>query len=98
MVIPVCLCTLILGIVISINEPGETKSYVLSPEELARWRSIKPRMERHEVTAILGQPDGPPAYTTLAYDPVVEYTWGGGKVYFRRNGGHVVEVIIPEYI
>ena len=93
-----CLGTLIGGIVVSINEPSESKSYVLSPEDLSRWRSIKPGMERHEVTAILGQPDGPPTYTTLAYDPVAAYTWGGGTVYFRRNGGHVVEVIIPEYI
>ena len=67
-VLAVCLVALIYGIVAAMSEPSasempsanETKSYVLSPEELGRWRSIKPGMERHEVTAILGQPDGPP--------------------------------------
>jgi len=103
-----CLGTLIGGIVVSINEPSESKSYVLSPEDLSRWRSIKPGMERHEVTAILGQPDGPPEEQSLTlarpvvkfpdFEELVVYTWGRGKVAFRPNGGPVVEVIIPEYI
>ena len=110
MVIPVCLGILIWGLVVSINEPSESKSYVLSPEELGRWRSIKPGMERHEVTAILGQPDGPPVKPSLILarpvartpsfedEGLIVYTWGRGKVRFRPNGGSVVDVIIPEFI
>ena len=106
----VCLVALIYGIVAVISEPSaseipsasETKSYVLSPEELGRWRSIKPGMERHEVTAILGQPDGPPVKSSLGRpliaERVVVYAWGRGQVVFRANGGPVVEVEIPEYI
>lgn len=107
----VCLIALIYGVVAAISEPNaseiqsanETKSYVLSPEELARWRSIKPGMERHEVTAILGQPDGPPVAPSLAgpvvtFERVVVYAWGRGQVVFRANGGPVVKVEIPEYI
>ena len=100
----VCLVALIYGIVAVISEPSaseipsakETKSYVLSPEELGRWRSIKRGMERHEVTAILGQPDGPP-YKISAGTEVV-YKWGTGSVCFQANGGPVVGVFIPEYI
>lgn len=104
----ICLVALIYGIVAAISEPNapeipsanETKSYVLSPEELARWRSIKPGMERHEVTAILGQPDGPPVKPSvpLTAERVVVYAWGRGQVVFRANGGPVVNVEIPEYI
>ncbi len=98
----VCLVALIYGIVAVISEPSESKSYVLSPEDLSRWRSIKPGMERHEVTAILGQPDGPPGFTWEDVGQerilVVKYIWGRGFVLFRPNGGHVVAVFIPEYI
>lgn len=104
-ILSVCLVALFYGIVVAISEPSaseipsanETKSYVLSPEELARWRSIKPGMERHEVTAILGQPDGPPRTVTLGMHRKVVYTWGTGTINFRPNGGHVEEVFIPEH-
>jgi hypothetical protein len=74
----------------------DSVSYVLSPEDLRRWRSIKKGMDRHEVVAILGQPDGPPQIAT--YRREVYYSWGRGGVWFERNSGPVVEVDIPEYI
>ncbi len=74
----------------------DSVSYVLSPEDLRRWRSIKKGMDRHEVVAILGQPDGPPQNGT--YRREVYYSWGRGGVWFERNSGPVVEVDIPEYI
>ena len=54
----------------------DSVSYVLSPEDLRRWRSIKKGMDRHEVVAILGQPDGPPRIET--YRRRVYYSWGRG--------------------
>ncbi len=74
----------------------DSVSYVLSPEDLRRWRSIKKGMDRHEVVAILGQPDGPPRIET--YRRRVYYSWGRGGVWFERNSGPVDEVHIPEYI
>lgn len=114
--IPVCVLSILLGFILVVRSSSlsgippacVTKSYVLSPEELARWRSIKPGMDRHEVTAILGQPDGPPraegASVALwgSNSPVltgkVRYDWGQGSVWFQPNGGPVFHVKIPEYV
>ena len=93
-----------------ISSSKNAVSYVLSPEDLARWRSIKQGMDRHEVTAILGQPDGPPVVVDTSYyvkmfnhlessfDGKIFYQWGGGSVFFEPNGGPVFHVNIPEYI
>jgi hypothetical protein len=115
---PICLVLLVIGVtkvigasdISGIPSAKDSVSYVLSPEDLARWRSIKPGMDRHEVTAIIGQPDGPPklinayllrtefAGLPLDYDDKIVYGWGTGMVFFHPNGGPVFQVKIPEYI
>ncbi len=114
--LPACLVLLVIGMikVISTSEISgipsskNSASFVLSPEDLARWRSIKRGMDRHEVTAILGQPDGPPRAVDFLfsdfhglprdYEGKMIYTWGIGTIYFEPNGGPVFHVKIPEYI
>lgn len=113
--IPLNLCIIIYGVYVAIRASAITglssgkdnKSYVLSPEELARWRSIKPGMDRHEVTAILGQPDGPPVVVTRLprffdcddhLDGKILYEWGGGRIFFEPNSGPVFRVKLPEYV
>jgi hypothetical protein len=114
--IPVCVLSILLGFILVVRSSSlsgippasVTKSYVLSPEELARWRSIKPGMDRHEVTDIIGQPDGPPRVVDLFlrdfvdlpsdYNGKMVYAWGNGRIYFEPNGGPVFQVKIPEYI
>ncbi len=115
--LPACLVLLVIGMIkvvsasdiTGISSSKNAVSYVLSPEDLARWRSIKRGMDRHEVTAILGQPDGPPVVVTTrklgsfygmdnSYDGKIFYQWGGGSVYFEPNGGPVFYVNIPEYV
>lgn len=114
--IPLNLCIIIYGVYVAIRASAITglssgkdnKSYVLSPEELARWRSIKPGMDRHEVTAILGQPDGPPVVVVTRLprffdcddhlDGKILYEWGGGRIFFEPNSGPVFRVKLPEYV
>jgi len=114
--IPVNLCIIIWGVIVAIRSSAITglssgkdnKSFVLSPEDLARWRSIKPGMDRHEVTAILGQPDGPPVVVVTRLPKFYEcddhlegkilYEWGGGRIFFEPNSGPVFHVKIPEYV
>jgi hypothetical protein len=116
--IPICLVLLVVGLIkmlsasdiTGVSSSKNAVSYVLSPEDLARWRSIKRGMDRHEVTAILGQPDGPPVVVNTSYyvkmfnhlessfDGKIFYQWGGGSVFFEPNGGPVFHVSIPEYI
>lgn len=114
--IPLNLCIIIYGVYVAIRASAITglssgkdnKSYVLSPEELARWRSIKPGMDRHEVTAILGQPDGPPVVVVTRLprffdcddhlDGKILYEWGGGRIFFEPNSGPVFLVKLPEYV
>ena len=91
-----------------ISSSRNSVSYVLSPEDLARWRSIRVGMDRHEVTAVLGQPDGPPRAVDFLfsefsglprdYQGKMFYTWGNGRIYFEPNGGPVFSVEIPEYV
>lgn len=117
---PACLGFLVFGLIRVIKSSSlsgipsgkDSVSYVLSPEDLARWRSIKRGMDRHEVTAILGQPDGPPRTESVAPRPPLDpfrdidvhisgkvcYAWGQGRVWFEPNAGPVVYVKIPEYI
>lgn len=113
---PISLGGLIYGIAIVIKAQSlsgiptasENKSFVLTPDELNRWRSIKPDMDRHEVVAIIGQPDGPPRAVDFLfsdfrglhpdYQGKIVYAWGEGRVYFYPNGGPVFQVKIPEYI
>lgn len=105
--LPISLGGLIYGIAIAIKAQSlsgipaanENKSFVLTPDELNRWRSIKPGMDRHEVVAIIGQPDGPPRavdflFTDFSdlhsdYEGKMVYAWGNGRVYFEPNGGPV---------
>jgi hypothetical protein len=116
--IPICLVLLVVGLIkvlstsdiTGVSSSRNAVSYVLSPEDLARWRSIKRGMDRHEVTAILGQPDGPPVVVNRGgynsnfhrlspdFDGKIFYQWGGGSVYFEPNGGPVFHVNIPEYV
>jgi hypothetical protein len=114
--IPLNLCIIIYGVYVAIRASAITglssgkdnKSFVLSPEDLARWRSIKPGMDRHEVTAILGQPDGPPVVVVTRVprffdcdddlDGKILYEWGGGRIFFEPNSGPVFHVKIPEYV
>jgi outer membrane protein assembly factor BamE (lipoprotein component of BamABCDE complex) len=113
--IPLNLCIIIYGVYVAIRASAITglssgkdnKSFVLSPEDLARWRSIKPGMDRHEVTAILGQPDGPPVVVTRTFQYVhvpepfmgkIVYEWGVGRIFFEPNSGPVIHVKIPEYV
>jgi hypothetical protein len=114
--IPLNLCIIIYGVYVAIRASAITglssgkdnKSFVLSPEDLARWRSIKPGMDRHEVTAILGQPDGPPVVVVTRLpqfrecddhlDGKILYEWGGGRIFFEPNSGPVFHVKIPEYV
>ncbi len=118
--IPVCVMSLLVGTisavrtssVFGLSQQKKVTSYVLSPEDLARWRSIKRGMDRHEVTAILGQPDGPPKTESIAprppLDPLADigihisgkvcYVWGQGRVWFEPNAGPVAYVKIPEYV
>lgn len=114
--LPVGIACLFYGIAIVIKAQSlsgiptanENKSFVLTPDELNRWRSIKPGMDRHEVTEIIGQPDGPPKVVntrllefmelSIDLEGKVMYRWGGGSVYFYPNGGPVFQVKIPEYI
>jgi hypothetical protein len=116
--LPACLVLLVIGVIkvvsasdiTGISSSKNAVSYVLSPEDLARWRSIKRGMDRHEVTAILGQPDGPPVVVDTnfyyerfndfnsSFNGKVFYQWGGGTVFFEPNGGPVFHVNIPEYI
>lgn len=114
LVLPVCFVVVAYGLIVAvlaksvtgIPPEGKSKSFVLSPEELGRWRSIKPKMERHEVTSILGQPDGPPQIVSSnefkgyhpSYEGKIVYAWGNGRIYFDPNGGPVFQVKIPEYI
>ena len=101
---PTCVVLMVLGTIEMINASditgipasNDSMSYVLSPEDLRRWRSIKKGMDRHEVVAILGQPDGPPQW--VGSRQTFYYSWGRGGVWFERNSGPVVEVHIPEYI
>jgi hypothetical protein len=111
---PVSLACLIYGLTVVVRSASisgirpspETKHYVLSPQELNLWRSIKPKMERHEVTTILGQPDGPPQVVSpigfrgyhQSYEGKIVYVWGNGRIYFEPNGGPVFSVEIPEYV
>ncbi len=115
--IPVCLVLLAIGLIkmigasdlSGISSAAVTVSYVLSPDDLARWRSIKRGMDRHEVTAILGQPDGPPVVVSTrklggfygmdnSFDGMILYKWGSGSIYFEPNAGPVFHVKIPEYV
>lgn len=114
--IPVCVFSLLIGTisavrassVFGLSQQKNVISYVLSPEDLSRWRSIKRGMDRHEVTAILGQPDGPPRAVNFLfsefhglpsdYQGKMIYTWGNGTICFEPNGGPVFHVSIPEYI
>ena len=115
--LPACLILLVIGMIKvvgasdikGISSSKNAVSYVLSPEDLARWRSIKRGMDRHEVTAILGQPDGPPVVvnslnlggfsgTENIFSGKILYKWGSGSVYFEPNAGPVFHVKIPEYI
>ena len=119
--IPLNLCIIIYGVYVAIRASAITglssgkdnKSFVLSPEDLARWRSIKPGMDRHEVTAILGQPDGPPVVFVVTglrlrppqyrecddhFEGKIVYVWGGGRIFFEPNSGPVFHVKIPEYV
>ena len=114
--IPLNLCIIIYGVYVAIRASAITglssgkdnKSFVLSPEDLARWRSIKPGMDRHEVTAILGQPDGPPVVVVTRLprffdcddhlDGKILYEWGGGRIFFEPNSGPVFRVKLPEYV
>ncbi len=116
--LPACLVLLVIGMIkvvsasdiTGISSSKNAVSYVLSPEDLARWRSIRVGMDRHEVTGILGQPDGPPKVqlSTGNLDSLhirsfnlqgkVYYEWGQGCVWFEPNGGPVFHVKIPEYI
>ena len=113
---PTCLVLLVIGTIevigasdiTGINSSSNAISYVLSQEDLARWRSIKSGMERHEVMAILGLPDGPPVSefyrptgqrNKLALSELkVYYSWGMGRVWFEPNSGPVIDVQIPEYV
>ena len=114
--IPFCVLSILLGFILVVRSSSLSgippacvnKSYVLSPEELARWRSIKPGMDRHEVTAILGQPDGPPVVVVTRLprffecddhlDGKILYEWGGGRIFFEPNSGPVFRVKLPEYV
>lgn len=112
--LPVSIACLFYGLTVAarsanisgIRAAPEVRHYVLSPEELNLWRSIKPKMERHEVTTILGQPDGPPQTVSSkefrgyhhSYEGKIVYAWGNGRIYFEPNGGPVFRVEIPEYI
>ena len=116
LVLPVCFAGLAIGLLVAVfarslsglPRGSNASSFVLSPEELRRWRSIKPGMDRHEVTEIIGQPDGPPKVVitrllefrelSIDLEGKVIYRWGGGSVYFYPNGGPVFQVKIPEYI
>ncbi len=116
LLLPISLGGLVYGIVIAIKAEKfysvpsaiEPKSFVLAPEELTRWRSIKSGMERHEVIAIIGQPDGPPVAVDLYLIDLIDaprdylgkivYNWGNGRICFEPNGGPVFKVEIPEYI
>jgi hypothetical protein len=111
---PVNLTCLIYGLTVVVRSASisgirpapENRHYVLSPQELNLWRSIKPKMERHEVTTILGQPDGPPQVVSpigfrgyhQSYEGKIVYVWGNGRIYFEPNGGPVFSVEIPEYV
>jgi len=106
---PTCLVLLVIGTIEMVSAADisgipaskDSMSYVLSPEDLSRWRSIKKGMDRHEVVAILGQPDGPPV--TVLHGGLVNgsrmvcYKWGTGAVLFEPNGGPVTDAQIPEY-
>jgi hypothetical protein len=114
--LPVSIACLFYGIAIVIKAQSlsgiptanENKSFVLTPDELNRWRSIKPGMDRHEVVAIIGQPEGPPRVVDFFFRDFVDlpsdyngkmvYAWGNGRIYFEPNGGPVFQVKIPEYI
>jgi hypothetical protein len=75
------------------------RSCALSPACLAKWRSIRPGMERHEVIEILGKPDGLPDVVPCGqpFEGKVLYQWGVGFVYFEPHSGPVFHVLIPEY-
>ncbi|MEY3813115.1 MAG: hypothetical protein RL495_1062, partial [Verrucomicrobiota bacterium] len=98
---PTCVVLMVLGTIEMINASditgipasNDSMSYVLSPEDLRRWRSIKKGMDRHEVVAVLGKPDGPPQWDSMRQ--TLYYSWGRGGVWFERNSGPVVEVHIP---
>jgi hypothetical protein len=106
---PTCLVLLVIGTIevigasdiTGISASKDSMSFVLSPEDLSRWRSIKKGMDRHEVVAILGQPDGPPVAVLrgglVNGSRRVCYKWGTGAVLFEPNSGPVTDVEIPEY-